>query len=475
MGSMGGMISRVLFFTLSGLAAGLLTWFVSDVSGFVHISDSVGTLSPAEARSYWGVFMVWGGAVGTLLAVADALLSGARAEWHKVIGMGLGVGILSGLIGGAFGMTLFGPLYVYPARTPFDFLRNVLARAIGWAFIGALAGTASGWRKLSVRVGRNGFIGGLVGGILGGATFEIIPYLIPGIRPGPVSRLFGFAITGAMIGLFIALVQELLKEAWMRVVVGRNEGKEILIEKAETRIGRAELADIPLFGDPSIARTHAVLVAGDNGRFTLRDTGESQTGVFVNGERIASEKMVRSGDQIQVGSRLMVFYERMTRERTAPAPKDVAEPRSAPRPVELGGLPSLADLPQAGVGTTPSSSSASPYAATAPNMQPFPSSLSASTAYVPRLVATSGPHQGATFDALPGAVIGRDPGVNIALPNDSKVSRSHARIVADASGVAVEDAGSSNGTYVNGRRVTGRIGLALGDTVLVGQTALRLE
>src|SRR3712207_8247138 len=49
-------------------------------------------------------------------------------------------------------------------------------------------------------------------------------------------------------------------QAWFRVLVGRNEGKEYLVDKEETRIGRAELADVPLFGDPRIARTHAILV-----------------------------------------------------------------------------------------------------------------------------------------------------------------------------------------------------------------------
>jgi hypothetical protein len=57
---------------------------------------------------------------------------------------------------------LFGVLYVPQSQNPFSFVRNVFARALGWAFIGALAGTADGWRKWSFRVGRNGFIGGLL-------------------------------------------------------------------------------------------------------------------------------------------------------------------------------------------------------------------------------------------------------------------------------------------------------------------------
>lgn len=471
---MGSIAGRVIVFVLAGFVAGLLTWFISDLSGFVHIGDSVGSLTPREAAGYWIVFMAWGGFIGVLLGIADALLSGGGVEWPKVIGLGLLVGIVSGVVGGAFGMTLFGPLYAFPARNPLDFLRNVIARAIGWACIGALAGTSSGWRKGSVRVGRNGLIGGFIGGILGGGTFEIIPYLMPGLRPGPVSRLFGFTITGAMIGLFIALVQELMKEAWIRVVVGRNEGKEILIEKGETRIGRAELSDVPLFGDTNVAKNHAVLVAQGDGRFLLRDLGASNVGVLVNGERISGEKPVRNGDQIQIASKLLIFHERYTKERTAPAPKDVAAPKTLPRSVEMGGLPSLSDLPQAG--------GVGPGGPLAPNNGGIGGGFAVSSGSPIigggqgfRLIATAGPHNGAAFPARPGVVIGRDPGGDIPLPSDTKASRSHARLVADGAGIAIEDMGSTNGTYVNGQRVTGRQALVAGDTVVIGMTSLRME
>jgi pSer/pThr/pTyr-binding forkhead associated (FHA) protein len=459
---MGGVTGRVILFTLAGFAAGLLTWFISDVSGIVHISDQVGKLSPEEARGYWIVFTAWGGFISVLLGVAETLQSGATASWGKVIGLGLLVGIVSGVVGGALGMILFQPLYVYPAVTPFDFVRNVVARAIGWALIGALAGTAAGWRKMSFRIGRNGFLGGLIGGLVGGCAFEIVPYLLVGMRhPGVVARLFGFVITGAMIGLFVALVQEWLKEAWVRIVAGRNEGKEVLIDKEMTRIGRSELSDIALFGDPSVARTHAVLVAQPGGRFLIEDTGESPLGVVVNGQRIAGEKPLFNGDQIQLGGKMLIFYERLTKTPTVPVERDVAPPRMAASP----GLPSLADLPAAAALPAPAASPMSqPASIVAP---PLPHS-------VVTLVATNGPHAGARFSVTPGAVIGRDPAAEISLSSDSKASRTHARLVADGAGYAIEDAGSTNGTFVNGQRVTRQI-LAVGDTIIIGTTALRFE
>jgi pSer/pThr/pTyr-binding forkhead associated (FHA) protein len=59
------------------------------------------------------------------------------------------------------------------------------------------------------------------------------------------------------------------------------------------------------------------------------------------------------------------------------------------------------------------------------------------------------------------------------LADDDEISRSHARISLDRSGFcAIEDLGSSNGTFVNGLRITGPQTLSVGDTIEVGGTTL---
>ncbi len=472
---MNSVSGRVLLYVVAGIAAGLLTWFVSDGSGFIRLPDSM-RMTPRDAVNMQVVFMTWGGSIGVLLGVVDMLVRGQTAQWPKIVGIGLAVGIVSGVLGGSFAMPIFGALYHNQATTPFHFLGNVIARALGWAFIGALAGTAPGWRKLSVRVGRNGLIGGLIGGLLGGTVFEIVPYLMPGIpRPGMVARFFGFLITGALIGLFVALVQELLKEAWIRVVVGRNEGREILVEKADTSIGRAELSDVALFGDTNVAKKHAVLSVQPNGQFLLRDISAGPIGILVNGQKISGETIVRNGDQIQIASKLLVFYERMTKTRTVAAPKDVAAPRPHPASAVAasGGLPSLADLPQAGMG---GGMGTTPYAPSSLSNGNGMQSAQGMGAIGGGFVATSGPYTGTAFALRPGATIGRDAQAGVPLPADSKASRLHARIVDwGGGGMAIEDAGSTNGTFVNGQRISAPQSLLPGDTVLIGTTALRFE
>jgi pSer/pThr/pTyr-binding forkhead associated (FHA) protein len=62
---------------------------------------------------------------------------------------------------------------------------------------------------------------------------------------------------------------------------------------------------------------------------------------------------------------------------------------------------------------------------------------------------------------------------NLLVIRDPRVSRAHARIVADGDGWAVEDAGSSNGTFVDGAQVR-RARLERGQTLTLGDTSLRV-
>jgi hypothetical protein len=70
------------------------------------------------------------------------------------------------------------------------------------------------------------------------------------------------------------------------------------------------------------------------------------------------------------------------------------------------------------------------------------------------------------------AVLGRDPSCDLVL-NDPKCSRRHAVLEAGPDGIAVRDAGSANGVYVNGKKVE-RSQLVVGDTVRVGEVTLKV-
>jgi len=88
------------------------------------------------------------------------------------------------------------------------------------------------------------------------------------------------------------------------------------------------------------------------------------------------------------------------------------------------------------------------------------------------LVVNSGPSIGARFEVgAVGVAAGRSVSSDIFL-DDVTVSRSHARFVRTDSGrLAVQDAGSLNGTYVNHVRVEEKI-LDSGDEIQIGKFKL---
>jgi len=93
----------------------------------------------------------------------------------------------------------------------------------------------------------------------------------------------------------------------------------------------------------------------------------------------------------------------------------------------------------------------------------------------PRLVAVQGPYAGTIYALDADAVsIGREETNAISFPQDSAVSRKHARIEKADGGIKIVDEGSSNGTFVNGVKVSDQV-LSPGDEVQIGTTRMRFE
>jgi pSer/pThr/pTyr-binding forkhead associated (FHA) protein len=79
---------------------------------------------------------------------------------------------------------------------------------------------------------------------------------------------------------------------------------------------------------------------------------------------------------------------------------------------------------------------------------------------------------GTSVELVDGLTIGRAPDNALAV-RDARASRHHARIVADGTGWSVVDAGSANGTFVDGAQVR-RSRLDRGQILTVGDTPLRV-
>ena len=89
-----------------------------------------------------------------------------------------------------------------------------------------------------------------------------------------------------------------------------------------------------------------------------------------------------------------------------------------------------------------------------------------------RLVVRRGPQPNQAFDISQDATtLGRGINNDIVI-NDREISRNHLRLLRAGDGLTVEDLGSTNGTFVNGKRIAGVTPLNIGDMIGLGDTVV---
>ncbi len=222
--------------------------------------------------------------------------------------------------------------------------------------------------------------------------------------------------------------------AQLRVKEGNESGRLLGIE-TDLLIGRLAPEDEGrLGGDLEISRRHARVSRGADGQLAIEDLG-SANGTYVNDVRIDAPRVLVAGDRVRVGKTVLEVTD------AAGVAPDQTPPPAAPETM----LSTAPDEP-----------------ATA---EPEPSPA--------ELVISAGPVSGRRLDVGHELVLGRAVDGGGRLTEDSELSRRHARVTRDDRGrLAIEDLGSANGTFVNGRRISARVQLNAGDSVKVGATTL---
>ena len=83
--------------------------------------------------------------------------------------------------------------------------------------------------------------------------------------------------------------------------------------------------------------------------------------------------------------------------------------------------------------------------------------------------------RGQEFDLGDELTVGRAGGCGVALPDDTFVSQLHARVFRRQGELFVEDLGSTNGTYVNKKKIGGAVAVRKGDKLQVGKTTMEFQ
>ncbi|MCX7925160.1 MAG: FHA domain-containing protein, partial [Fimbriimonadales bacterium] len=313
----------------------------------------------------------------------------------------------------------------------------------------------------------------------GGALFDFLALTVGSIfgfalraegEAGAPSRAVALTLVGAGIGLFIGLLELMTRSAWVRVIYGRNEGKDYPIDRDGAYIGRDELADVPLRGDPQVAPRHAE-IRREGGGYTLIPHAP----LLINGQPIAAPVALNDGDMLQIGGFQLQFQLREGQAQRVP--RDVARSSLPPPPPTPPGVCPYCGQRQDPVtgacACTPVATTASSFTPPAPNYAAASTGV-AVVAQATTLVGLDGALAGQRFTVPPtGLTVGREIDNALVVP-DLSVSRHHARVALENGALVVYDLNSTNGVFVNEQRVQKQV-LRAGDVVRFGMVRFRVE
>lgn len=237
------------------------------------------------------------------------------------------IGALSaGFIAGAAGQLLFGFLVQLTQK---EFISSV-ARFLGWVILGALLGGGMGFFLPNLR-GKRAAIAGGVGGFLGALFFEGVGPFLGDLS----SRWVGALILGLCIGLMVAIVEAVFREAWLEVNFGRNEARNISLGPEPVSLG---------------SDRHCTVYASGSSPTALRYTLEKGQ-VICEDVAAGKKQAVSPGDHRSVGALQVTVRVPRTGHQRAPA---VIAPRHSYTlvlaggrsiPLAIGRRLTMADLP----------------------------------------------------------------------------------------------------------------------------------
>ncbi len=233
-----------------------------------------------------------------------------------------------------------------------------------------------------------------------------------------------------------------------------TDGREYTITGERLVFGRDAGSDV-VVGGTEVSRRHAEIEVTPEG-YVLNDF--SVNGSYVNGERVGRQHLLARADVIRIGHDEFRFYADIA-SPTPPRSRRSVPQVTAPQPPTGAG----ARLSDTMHGLPPSALSAA-VTPTQPQVAPLAS-----------LLVRSGSLKGRRLPVkVPVVNIGRADFNDVVIA-DPSVSTSHAKLQRRDDVWILSDLGSTNGTFVEGERLSGEVALGPGTTVKFGDVAVLFE
>jgi pSer/pThr/pTyr-binding forkhead associated (FHA) protein len=237
-----------------------------------------------------------------------------------------------------------------------------------------------------------------------------------------------------------------------------TDGREYLVGAGPLVMGRDASCEVVVPGN-DVSRRHAQIELGETG-YLLVDT--STNGTFVNGTRIEGSRVLQRADVIRVGADEFRFY------ADTPAPVVPAAPPPGP--------PDLSKPPPGAEHRLHNTMMGAPRVG--PGLPPLPgpvTPISMTSAPIASLLVRSGTLKGKRLPIrIPVVNVGRGDFNDLVIPEPS-VSASHAKLQRREGIWVIADLGSTNGTFVDGERVSDETPLGPGSTIRFGEVATLFE
>ena len=261
-------------------------------------------------------------------------------------------------------------------------------------------------------------------------------------------------------------------------VVSLTDGREYAIAGQSLVVGRDAGCDVVITGK-NVSRRHAEIMGTPKGYLVV---DSSTNGTFVNGERVQGQRLLARADVIRIGDDEFRFYADVVAEGAAPAAAPPPPPPPPP-PVPEGGRLSNTMFGLKSVPRDAAASSAATIRPGAPPPVPAPSTAATippsgsrpSQAALATLVGRADPFKGQRFPIkVPVVNVGSADYNDIVLNHDS-VSTVHAKLQRREGMWVIVDLDSTNGTFVDGERISGESPILPGALLRFGGIGMMFE
>lgn len=235
---------------MAGLAAGLIACSISKLlTGVIHGGTALSIV---------------------FLGLVGLTLGGLVTGWQSFISGSYRAAARQLAIGGVLG-AVSSAASLYPANLVKQAMHDLsngkyrvsnIAMGVMWALVASLLSACLGALRSRITA-LLGFLTGTVSGFLGGlvfganvAKFDDHGRLVDLLRP---TTFLIVAWVCAVIGAVFGQVTAIRRLATLRIMEGRNQGMEVVVERAQATIGSDPKSDLVLTGDDGVIGTHLTI------------------------------------------------------------------------------------------------------------------------------------------------------------------------------------------------------------------------